>query len=131
MPRVHGKVVTGLGSFGQWIERLNSFYEQKTGMQLYPGTLNLELTSEYSLPPDVIRLEAHEYGGSVSVSLVPCRIFNRPAFLLRTDLNEKGIGHHPRNIIEIATNLRLREQYQLKDGDWVEVEFPEDPRPVH
>jgi len=79
----------------------------------------------------VIRLEAHEYGGSVSVSLVPCRIFNRPAFLLRTDLNEKGIGHHPRNIIEIATDLRLREQYQLKDGDWVEVEFPEDPRPVH
>jgi len=24
--------------FGLWIERLSSFYEQKTGMRLYPGT---------------------------------------------------------------------------------------------
>jgi len=93
-------------------------------MRFYPGTLNVELSTEYSLPTDVIRLEADEYGGRVSVSIVPCRIFNRPAFLLRTDQNENGTGHHPRNIIEIATDVRLRDYYQLKDGDWVEIEFP-------
>ncbi len=124
MTRLRGKVVSGVASFGEWIERLNGFYEQKTGMRLYPGTLNVELTSEYSLPADVIRLEAAEYGGRVSVSIVPCRIFDRPAFLLRTDQNEQGTGHHARNIIEIATDVRLRDSYQLKDGDWVEVEFP-------
>ena len=95
-------MVSGVGDFGKWIEQLSSFYEQKTGMRLFPGTLNVELPSEYSLPPDVIRLEADEYGGRVSVSIVPCRIFNRQAFLLRTDQNEKGTGHHPRNIIEIV-----------------------------
>ncbi len=124
MTRLRGKVVSGVASFGEWIERLNGFYEQKTGMRLYPGTLNVELTSEYSLPADVIRLEAAEYGGRVSVSIVPCRIFDRPAFLLRTDQNEQGTGHHARNIIEIATDVRLRDSYQLKDGDSVEVEFP-------
>lgn len=123
MPGVRGKVVSGRGDFGFWIERLSSFYEEKTGMRLYPGTLNLELGSEYSLPADVIRLEAHEYGGTVSVNIVPCRIFNRQAFLLRTDRNEQGRGHHPRNIIEIATDIRLRDTYHLKDGDWVEIEF--------
>jgi riboflavin kinase, archaea type len=117
-------VVSGRGDFGQWIEHLSSLYEQKTGMRLYPGTLNVELASEYFLPADAIRLEAREYGGRVSVSIVPCRIFDRQAFLLRTDANEKGAGHHPRNIIEIATDLRLRDSYQLKDGDWVEIEFP-------
>ena len=71
-----------------------------------------------------MRLEAHEYGGSVSVSIVPCRIFDRQAFLLRTDQNERGMGHHPPNIIEIATDIRLRDAYQINDGDWVEVEFP-------
>ena len=116
--------MSGVANFGRWIERLSSLYEQKTGMRLYPGTLNIELPSEYSLPPDVIRLEAGEYGGRVSVSLVPCRIFDRQAFLLRTDQNENGTGHHPRNIIEIATDVRLRDSYQLKDGDWVEIEFP-------
>lgn len=121
---LRGKVVSGLAAFAVWIERLSDLYQQKTGMSLYPGTLNVELALPYSLPQDVIRLEAHEYGGRVSVSIVPCRIFNRPAFLLRTDANERGTGHHPRNIIEIATDVRLRDAYQLKDGDWVEIEFP-------
>ena len=102
---------------------MSSFYEQKTGLRLYPGTLNVELSSPHSLFPDVIRLEAGEYGGSVSVNIVPCRIFDRQAFLLRTDPNELGTGHHPRNIIEIAIDIRLRDTYKLRDGDWVEVEF--------
>jgi len=117
-------VVSGLGNFGLWIDRLSTFYEQKTGMRLYPGTLNVELSSEYSIPTDVIRLEADEYGGRVSVNIVPCRMFDRRAFLLRTDQNEKGMGHHPRNIIEIAADVRLRDYYQLEDGDWVEIELP-------
>ena len=124
MAGIWGKVVSGRADFGLWIERLSSLYERKTGMRLYPGTLNIELPGPYSLPRDVIRLEAEEYGGRVSVSIVPCRIFDRRAFLLRTDQNERGIGHHPRNIIEIATDIRLRDEYQLKDGDWVEVTFP-------
>ena len=92
-------------------------------MRLYPGTLNVELPSPYSLPENVIRLEANEYGGRVSVSIVPCRIFDRKAFLLRTDQNEQGAGHHPRNVVEIATDIRLRLAYHLKDGDIVEIEF--------
>jgi hypothetical protein len=91
MRTLRGRVVSGRGDFGFWIERLYPFYEHKTGLRLYPGTLNLELTSPSSLPPQVIRLEADEYGGRVSVSLVPCRIFGRQAFLLRTD--ELDFGH--------------------------------------
>jgi riboflavin kinase, archaea type len=122
--RVRGRVVSGQASFGFWIERLASFYEEKTGMKLYPGTLNVELPVPYSLPSQVIRLEASEHGGNVSVSIVPCRIFDRHAFVLRTDQNEQGTGHHLRNIIEIATDVRLRDTYQLKDGDWVELDLP-------
>jgi len=117
-------VVSGLGNFGHWIDRLSSLYEQKTGIRLYPGTLNVKLPSEYFLPANVIRVEGDEYGGSVSVSIVPCRIFGRRAFLLRTDPNEHGTGHHSRDIIEIATDVQLRDHYQLNDGDWVEIELP-------
>jgi len=123
MSSVRGRVVSGRANFGLWMQRLSDFYEKKTGMRLYPGTLNIELPSPYSLPPEVIRLEANEYGGSVSVSIVPCRIFDRQGFLLRTDQNEQGTGHHAQNIIEIAADIRLRDAYQLKDGDWVDVEF--------
>jgi len=95
MQTLRGRLVSGQGAFGSWIDRLFDLYEKKTGMRLYPGTLNLELPAPYSLPPDVIRLEAAEYAGRVSVNIVPCRIFDRPAFLLRTDQNEQGTGHHP------------------------------------
>ena len=121
MPILKGVVVSGMGNFSYWLEKPESYYTQKTGMRLFPGTLNLRLDQPYSLPADVIRLEKEEYGGTVSVSMVPCRVFDRPAFLLRTDANEAGRGHHPKNVIEIATDIKLRDLYHLRDGDEVEV----------
>jgi riboflavin kinase len=127
MAVLSGIVVSSQGNFSCWIETLQEHYSRKTGMILFPGTLNILLDYPYSLPPDVIRLEKEEYGGTVSVSLVPCRIFERRAFLLRTDANEAGKGHHPKTIIEIATDVKLREQYTLKDGDRVAVEVETRP----
>jgi riboflavin kinase len=121
MPVLKGTVVSGMGNFSYWLEKLESHYTRKTGIRLFPGTLNLRLEESYSLPAEVIRLEKEEYGGAVSVSMVPCQVFGRSAFLLRTDANEAGQGHHPKNIIEIATDIRLRDAYRLKDGDEVEV----------
>jgi riboflavin kinase, archaea type len=123
MALLRGKVVSGLGDFSYWMEKLSSHYERKTGMRLFPGTLNLALPEPYSLPEQVIRLEAREYGGRVSVSMVPCFVFGRRAFLVRTDQNEQGTGHHPRNIIEIASDVKLRDAYGLSDGAWVDVEI--------
>lgn len=92
-------------------------------MTLFPGSLNLELPEPYRLPPYPLRLEAHEYGGRVSVSIVPCRLLGRRAFILRTDRNEQGTGDHPRTIIEIATDVKLRDAHGLRDGDVVEIEL--------
>jgi riboflavin kinase len=123
MPVLRGSVTSGIKNFSFWIERLRDHYFRKTGMYLYPGTLNILLPEEYTLPAQRIRLEGEEYGGRVSVNIVPCRIFGRRAFLLRTDANERGEGHHPRNIIEIACDVKLRDAYGLSDGSTVEVEI--------
>jgi riboflavin kinase len=119
---LRGKVVSGMRSFSYWIEKLRDHYHRKTGMLFFPGTLNVELAQPYTLPVNVIRLEGEEYGGAVSVSMVPCSIFGRKAFILRTDANEQGTGHHPRTIVEIATDIKLRDQFNLHDGDIVEIE---------
>jgi len=110
-----------MGNFSYWIEKLHDHYLRKTGMSLFPGTLNLQLDEPYTLPVDVIRLEGQEYGGTVSVNIVPCSVFGRTAFILRTDANEQGRGHHPRTIVEIATDVKLRDHYHLSDGDIVEI----------
>jgi len=118
---LRGKIVSGMGNFSYWIEKLHDHYLRKTGMSLFPGTLNLQLDEPYTLPVDVIRLEGQEYGGTVSVNIVPCSVFGRTAFILRTDANEQGRGHHPRTIVEIATDVKLRDHYHLSDGDIVEI----------
>ncbi|MEO8126149.1 MAG: DUF120 domain-containing protein [Bryobacteraceae bacterium] len=123
MAVLRGQVTTGIGNYAYWMERLADHYERKTGMRLFPGTLNVTLPEPYSVSSAPIRLDAEEYGGRVSVSIVPCSIFRRRAFLLRTDANENGTGDHSRHILEIASDVKLRNVYDLRDGDWVDVEI--------
>lgn len=115
-----GKVVTGVGNFSFWIEKLQGHYRNKTGMQLFPGTLNIELDAPFDLPRERTRLEAEEYGGTVSVNIVPCKVFGRAAVILRTDKADSE--PQSRMIIEVACEVKLREQHQLRDGDVIEVE---------
>lgn len=121
--KLSGQVCSGKGDFAQWIEKLREHYYRKTGLRLYPGTLNIRLEAPYRLPPNPLRLEAVEYGGRVSVNLVPCRILGRRAFILRTDGNEQGTGDHPHEIVEIATDIKLRDAFGLSDGDIAQIEL--------
>jgi riboflavin kinase len=123
MSTLVGHIESGVGNFGYWIKKLHVHYRHKTGLDLFPGTLNIRLDHPYRIPPNPIRLEATEYGGTVNINLVPCHVFNRPAFILRTDANEQGNGIHPWEVIEIATDIKLRDAFNLKDGDHITVEL--------
>jgi riboflavin kinase, archaea type len=118
-----GQVFSGRGDFAHWIAKLQEHYSRKTGMNLFPGTLNIQLDEPFTLPQPVLRLEASEYGGSVSVNIVPCRFFGRPAFILRTDANDQGRGDHPNTVVEIASDIKLRDAHSIQDGDKVSVEI--------
>ena len=50
MAILRGKVVSGMGNFSYWIEKLADHYQRKTGMQLFPGTLNVELENPTRCP---------------------------------------------------------------------------------
>jgi riboflavin kinase, archaea type len=118
---LQGIVESGIGNFGTWIALLQDHYERKTGMLLFPGTLNIRLNQAFELPEDCCRLEAEDYDGTVSVNIVPCTVFGRNAVILRTDKNDSGEGDHPREIVEIATDIGLRATYGLRDGDVVSI----------
>ena len=101
MARLEGRVVTGVGNFGYWIERLREHYRHKTGMLLFPGTLNIKLCAPYDLPLSRHRLEK--------------------AVILRTDKADSE--EESRKILEVASEVRLRDEFNLQDGDLVEVEI--------
>ena len=78
---LRGVVVSGRGDWSYWLEKFQAQYALKAGMRLFPGTLNVRLPNPYHLPSDSLRLEKEELGGSVAVSIQPCRIFGRKAFI--------------------------------------------------
>jgi len=111
-----------VGNFAYWLAKLEPYYARQTGMRLFPGTLNVHLTSgSYQTPTNALRLEKEEYDGRVSVSIVPCKIAGRKAFILRPDTDTGKHGDPPERILEIATDVNLRDTYKLKDGDIVEI----------
>ena len=68
-------------------------------------------------------MEKEEYSGTVSVSMVKCCIFIRDAYILRTDSDTEKHGYITEQILEIATDVKLRDRYNLDDRDLVEVEI--------
>lgn len=103
---------------------LGDLYAKKTGMRLFPGTLNLEIPEPWQVPKQrAIRIEKEEYGGSVSLSLVPCVVFGRRAFIVRTDEAEAGTEAREHTILKIASDVKLRDAYSLVDGSEVAVEL--------
>ena len=116
---LRGNVVSGVGNFGYWIDKLREHYHRKTNLWLFPGTLNVELGEPYELPRSRMRLEAAEYGGEVSVTIVACEILGHKAVILRTD--KADAQAETRRIIEVACEVKLRDRYGLRDGDAVEV----------
>ena len=122
--KLRGKLKTGKNDFSFWMEKLASYYTKKTGMNFFPGTLNIHLIDYlYYFPQDCIRLEKEEYNGTVSVSMTPCRILNKEAYILRTDSDTGKHGYPPEQILEIATDVKLRDEFDLKDGNIVDVEI--------
>ena len=126
MQKLRGKVVSGTGDLSEkmsCVAGLSEAYKRKLGVDLFPGSLNIRLESAWSMPAQRIRLEKEEYGGLVSMNILPCRIRGEDCLILRTDGNELGTGTHPKEIIEVASNVRLRDHFRLKDGDTIEVEI--------
>ncbi len=59
------------------------------------------------------------------MNIVPCRFMGIPAFILRTDQNEAGTGHHDRKVVEIGAAVRLRDTFDLADGEVVTDPVPQ------
>ena len=111
----------GRGDLAQWMVEHADSYERVTGVRLFPGSLNVVLDHEWTLPTQRLRIEPAQNGGRVRMNIVPCTICGIDAFILRTDENEAGSGHHGREVLEIAAAVRLRDALHLEDGDRVDV----------
>ncbi len=110
-----GKVKKGLGNANFWVKKIEEKFYLKTGMKLFYGTLNVELEKPYELKNYWI-IKKDEYGGEQDVYVQKCKILNHSAYIVRSEKTA-----HKSNIIEIVSDLSLREKYNLEDKDGINV----------
>jgi len=107
-----------------WVANLNDLYELKVGTRLYPGSLNVRLHEPLVLPEPPMRLNPEESGEEVTVDIYPCRFNQRQeAFVLRPHRRQPGVAERAEETLEVAASVRLRDEFQLRDGDLVTIEL--------
>ena len=112
---LRGKVKKGLGNAYIWVKKIEALFQEKEGIKLFSGTLNIELEEEFNLT-DYWTINPWEYGGTQNVFVKECSLYGNKCYILRPEQTAHGS-----NIIEIVSYINLRKKYNLKDDDEVEI----------
>lgn len=113
-----GKVKEGLGDANFWVKKIENVFYEKTNMKkLFYGTLNIELASPYELK-NVWTIGKEEYGGTQDVYVQECKVLEKEAYIVRA----QQTAHEP-NVIEIISDVKFRDCFNLKDEDNIKVEI--------
>lgn len=119
---LEGKIITGMGTAKDWVRKIEEVFKQKTNMQVFYGTLNVELKQDYIVTPDLI-IEAEEYGGTQKVFVKKCKILKDEAYIVRAEKNQIGKGDYNLKTLELVSNICFRKKYQIKDGENIKIEI--------
>lgn len=115
-----GKVTSGIGTAKMWVGKIANTFEEKTGIQVFHGTLNIKLEKDYIVEPDWI-IKPDEFGGTQNVLVKKCEILGNEAYIVRAEKNQKGQGDHDLKIIEIISNINFREKYKIQDNEDITI----------
>lgn len=103
------------------MKKAENAFEKKLGIKLFNGTLNVELDKEYNLKNNLTILHKEEYGGTQEVFIKECNVLGHKSYIVRTEKNSTKNGDHPLNVIEIISDINFRKEYNLNDGDSIEI----------
>lgn len=121
---LEGKVIKGIGKAKVFVNMMKDIFYQKTNIELFPGTLNVELNKPYDLKPTYI-IKSEEYGGKYNVQVQECTLLGNKAYIVRSEKNLQKEGDYDKNIIEIVSDINFRKKYNLNDGKTLEISIVE------
>ncbi|WP_423793147.1 CTP-dependent riboflavin kinase [Methanocaldococcus indicus] len=123
---IEGKVVSGLGEGKKYlsIKKYKEDIKKYLGFYPYEGTLNILLNNEidfsnfkYFETEDFTHNNKKYYG----IRLIPVNILINDTKISGGIVLPKKTKHK-KNILEIIAPIKLREKFNLKDGDTIKIE---------
>ncbi len=126
-----GKIVRGVkeGAFFTQLDWVQQQCLEKLGFRPYPGTLNLEISSEYL--PIIEAMQAYEGVALSSPDPAFCSGKTLPAKVEGISgaiiIPPEEVRVHGKNIVEIIAPLSLKEALDVSEGDSITVlvSFPQ------
>ncbi len=126
---LRGRIQSGKGDAARWLSRFNEAYARKTGMPVFPGSLNVLLDEEFDWfaprrRPHVVMFQREEYGGERDVLLLPCVLTglgSLQGFLWST--TRAALNPLERRLVEVIAPVGIKATYGVKDGDPIEIEL--------
>ena len=124
MITLRGRVSSGLGEGRKFIQLpwVKRQIQEDLGFDPYPGTLNLYLSSDtriFSLLDKFrgIRISAREEfaSGRLYKALIANKVHGA---MIRPDVPD-----YPKGLLEILAPINLRDKFNLRDGDEVEIKI--------
>ena len=82
-----GKVKSGLGEASFWTNKISKIFEERYGITLFPGTLNIEIEKDYILEDNKEKILPNEYNGNYNVLIQKCKIFDSIVYIVRPEVN--------------------------------------------
>lgn len=125
--KLTGRVVSGLGEGSYYIskEGYQKQFRKKLGFEPYPGTLDLKLNTDSKTLKKWLELEK---GIEIEGFSTKERSFGRvKCFHSKINGEEAAVvlpfrTHHEEDILEIISPLKIRDRFDLEDGDELEIE---------
>jgi len=128
---VTGTVQSGVGDASFRISQHRNVYEQWTGLKLFAGSLNILLPAKFDwhAPGVLAYKKTHSlvpYGGNREICLIPCEIYANDldrvyGFAWATT---NAADEPDYSVLEIVSDVKLREALRLTDGSATSVEIP-------
>jgi len=118
-----GEIFSGRGEGAKFIELawVKKQMEEKLGFTLFPGTLNVKLTTDSVKMGKLLKKRA-------GFEILPASGYCRGRFFKAKLHDIEGavlipeVAGYPENIVEVVASANLRETLHLSDGSPVEVE---------
>ncbi len=125
--KLHCTVFSGLGEGSYYVslEGYRKQFREKLGIDPFPGTLNLRvaredliikkrLDKEEGIKIEGFSAENRTFG---PVKAFKCKVNGLQAFIVIPQRT-----HYPGDVVEVISEVKLRDALNLKDGDTVELE---------
>ena len=125
--RLSGRVQSGKGDAARWLALFNIAYSRKTGMPVFPGSLNVALDAPFdwfaaAIEERTIWFGREEYGGERDILLLPCVLTNLNAERAMLWTPTTAARNRPDPwVVEVIAGVNLRGTYALADSEVVEI----------